>query len=153
MKYSLAPDIKKHIDDISKKYINTNENTVDYALMYVPSEAMYYEIINDTDIFDYCGTKRILPVSPLSFYAYLRVILMSFEGQKIQTEAKHILRTLQAIRKDFDKTEAAVSLLNKHLTNAYNQSSVVGGTIIGLGQKLDSIDLLGESKNTNSLNQ
>ncbi len=144
-------DVKKHIDDISKKYINTSENTVDYAIMYVPSEAMYYEIINDADLFDFGSNKRVLPVSPLSFYAYLRAILMSFEGQKIQSEAKKILSTLQAIRKDYEKTESAINLMNKHLTNAYNQSAAVGATFTGLGQKLSSIDMLSAEKTQDKL--
>ena len=50
-------DVKKHITDISKKYILAEENTVDYAIMYIPSEAIYYEIINDSDLFDYAGTQ------------------------------------------------------------------------------------------------
>ena len=73
-------DVKKHIDDISKKYILTEEGTIDYALMYIPSEAVYYEVVNNSSLFDYAGVKRVLPVSPTTFYAYLKAILMSFEG-------------------------------------------------------------------------
>ena len=84
-------DVKKHINDISKKYILTEEGTIDYALMYIPSEAVYYEIVNNPTLFEYSSSKRVLPVSPTTFYAYLRAILMSFEGQKIETKAKEIL--------------------------------------------------------------
>ncbi len=145
-KKDFGRDVKKHIDDISKKYINAAEKTVDYAIMYVPSEAIYYEIINDTELFDYSGARRVLPVSPLSFYAYLRAILMSFEGQKIQKEAKKILETLQQIKKDYEKTETALNLLNKHLTNAYNQSTNLSGSLGMLGRSISSIDLLSDNK-------
>lgn len=135
-------NVKKHVQDIAKKYILTAEGTVDYALMYIPSEAIYYEIINDTELFDYVGQQRILPVSPLCFYAYLRAILMSFEGQRIQSQAKEILITLRAIKKDYEKVEYQLSVLNKHVTNAYNQTSQVSGVLSSLGQKLDNTRLL-----------
>lgn len=76
-------DVKKHIDDISKKYILTEEGTIDYALMYIPSEAVYYEIVNNQNLFEHSSQKRVLPVSPTTFYAYIKAILMSFEGQNM----------------------------------------------------------------------
>ncbi|OGM57796.1 hypothetical protein A2955_04910, partial [Candidatus Woesebacteria bacterium RIFCSPLOWO2_01_FULL_37_19] len=118
-------DVKKHIDDIGKKYILTDEGTIDYALMYVPSEAVYYEIVNNQNLFEYAGDKRVLPVSPTTFYAYMRAILMSFEGQKIEAQAREILSTLRAIQKDYTKVEDNLGILQKHLTNAYNMMSSV----------------------------
>ena len=131
-------DVKKHIDDISKKYILTEEGTLDYALMYIPSEAVYYEIVNNPKLFEYSGEKRVLPVSPVTFYAYLKAILMSFEGQKIEQQAKNILQTIRALQKDYVKVEDGMGVLSKHLTNAYNQmSNVISGFAV-LGQKITS---------------
>ncbi len=141
-KREFIKNVKKHVMDISRKYILTTEGTVDYALMYIPSEAIYYEIINDNDLFDFVGQQRVLPVSPLCFYAYLRAILMSFEGQRIQSQAKEILITLQAMRKDYEKVEDQALLLNKHVTNAYNQSSQLTNLVSMLGQKINSIHVL-----------
>ena len=137
-------DVKKHINDISRKYILTEEGTIDYALMYVPSEAVYYEIVNNTKLFDYSGTKRVLPVSPTTFYAYMRAILMSFEGQKIEKEARAILSALRAISKDYEKVEDNLSVLQKHLNNAYNMMSNVFTSFAQLGQKISSTQTLGE---------
>lgn len=145
-KKEFQKDVKKHAGDIAKKYILASEGTVDYALMYIPSEAVYYEIINDADIFDYVGKLKILPVSPMSFYAYMKAILMSFEGQRIQSQAKEILQTLQAIKKDYEKTDEAFSVLNKHITNAYNQISQVTKSFLSLGQKLTSTTMLSSDK-------
>lgn len=137
-------DVKKHIDDISSKYILTEEGTIDYALMYIPSEAVYYEIVNSAEIFDYSGQKRVLPVSPTTFYAYLRTILMSFEGQKIEARARQILASIRAIQKDYNKTEENLGILGRHIQNAYNQMSNVLSGFTLLGQKLSSTQSLGE---------
>ena len=139
-------NVKKHIDDISNKYILTEEGTIDYALMYVPSEAVYYEIVNNPQLFDYASSKRVLPVSPMTFYAYIKAILMSFEGQKIEMQAKQILKTIKALQKDYGKVEDNLGVLSRHVTNAYNQMSNVSGSFSLLGQKLMSIYSLDSGK-------
>lgn len=144
-------DVKKHIDDISRKYILTEEGTIDYALMYIPSEAVYYEIVNNQNLFDYAGTKRVLPVSPVTFYAYMKAILMSFEGQKIEQQAKQILQTIRAVQKDYVKVEDNLGVLGRHLTNAYNQMSNVLSSFTLLGQKLSSTRSFEEKKENKQL--
>jgi len=139
-------DVKKHIDDISRKYILVDEGTVDYALMYIPSEAVYYEIVNNSDLFDYSSEKRILIVSPSTFYAYMKAILMSFEGQKIEAQAKEILSSLRAIQKDYEKAQDNLSILQKHLTNAYNMMGNVFSSFGSLGQKISSTQRLGDGE-------
>jgi len=136
-------DVKNHIDSISGKYILTEEGTIDYALMYLPAESIYYEIVNNTDLFDYSGKKRVLPVSPTTFYAYLRTILMSFEGQKIEQRARQILQAIRAIQKDYSKVDENLGILGRHIQNAYNQMSNVTSGFTLLGQKLTSTQTLG----------
>ena len=140
-------DVKKHIDDISRKYILTEEGTIDYALMYIPSEAIYYEVVNNSSLFDYAGERRVLPVSPTTFYAYMKAILMSFEGQKIESQAKEILISLRAIQKDYEKVDGNLAVLQKHLTNAHNTMDSVVAVFSQLGQKIASTKNLG-GKNT-----
>lgn len=137
-------DVKKHVDAISAKYILTDEGTIDYALMYIPSEAVYYEIVNNSDLFDYSGAKRVLPVSPTTFYAYMKAILMSFEGQKIEARAREILAAIRAIQKDYNKVDENLGVLGRHIQNAYNQMSNVLSGFTLLGQKLTSTQSLGE---------
>ena len=110
--------------------------------MYIPSEAIYYEIINDSDLFDFSGSQRVLPVSPMSFFAYMKAILMSYEGIKIQTKAKEILEILRSIKKDYEKIDGSWSVLTKHMTNAYNQVSQVSKNLMNLGQKISSTNML-----------
>ena len=135
-------DVKNHIKSISQKYILTSEGTIDYAIMYIPSESIYYEIINTADLYDYASKMRIVPVSPMSFYAYLKVILLSFEGQRIQKQAKDIIQILQSMRKDYEKADEAMGVLHKHLSNAFNQSSQVSQNLMKLGQKIESTSMI-----------
>jgi len=137
-------DVKIHIDTISKKYILTEEGTIDYALMYIPSEAVYYEIVNNPKLFDHSSLKRVLPVSPTTFYAYIRAILMSFEGQKIETKAREILAAIRAVQKDYNKVEDNLSKLQRHLNNAYNMMNNVLTSFTQLGQKIVSTQALGQ---------
>ena len=145
-KKTFESDVKKHVDDISRKYILVDEGTVDYALMYVPSESIYYEIVNNSDLFDYATTKRILFVSPSTFYAYMKAILMSFEGQKIEAQAKMILSSLHAIKKDYDKVNDNLSVMQKHLTNAYNMMENVFSSFGNLGRTIENIKSLGSGE-------
>ncbi len=142
VKKEFMNDVKKHIQSIGKKYILVDEHTMDYALMYIPSESVYYEIINNTELFDYAGEQRVLPVSPMSFYAYMKAILMSYEGQRIQSQAKQILDILKSIKKDYEKSEDSMATLQKHITHAYNQMSEVNRTFQSLGQKLSATSLI-----------
>ena len=137
-------DVRKHIRAIAGKYILPDEGTIDYALMYVPSEAVYYEIVNDPDLFDYAGRNKVLPVSPTTFYAYLKAILASFEGQRIEGQARQILVALGSIEKDYGKIADNLSVLSRHLTNAHNQMVNVNSSFGLLGQKLAGVRQLEE---------
>lgn len=139
-------DVKKHIKTISEKYILTDEGTIDYALMYIPTEAVYYEIVSSTELFDFSSRARVLPVSPTTFYAFLKAILMSFEGQKIEKQAQDILRSFRSVQKDYGKLGDNLSLLTKHITNAYNTTTTVLSQFTLLGQKIDTANKLDQPK-------
>ena len=141
-KRAFERDIKVHIDAISKKYILTEEGTIDYALMYIPSESVYYEVVNEPKLFEYASSKRVLPVSPTTFYAYIKAILMSFEGQKIEAKAREILVAIRAIKKDYGKVEDGLTTLQRHLNNAYNMMTNVFISFNKLGQKIASTQSL-----------
>jgi DNA recombination protein RmuC len=131
-------DVKKHIDDISRKYILPHEGTIDYALMYVPSEPVYYEIMsNQPALSDYSHSKRVLPVSPSTFYAYMRAILMSFEGKKIEERARIILGALRGIKGDSEKFAEALRILTKHINDAKNTSDLVNSRFANLAGKIE----------------
>ena len=131
-------DVKKHIDAISKKYILPDEGTMDFALMYVPSESVYYELVNMTELMDYARRARIYIVSPSTLYAHLQTILLSFEGKKIEAHSKEVFRTLRALQIDYDKVQDNMGVLGKHINNASAQFSNVTSQFLNMGQKLNS---------------
>ncbi|MDD5130298.1 MAG: DNA recombination protein RmuC, partial [Candidatus Omnitrophica bacterium] len=90
-------DIKNRINEIAVKYILPAENTYDFALMYIPAENVYYEVIIKEDIFTYSMSKKVIPVSPNTFYAYLQVICLGLRGLKVEENAKVILKSLGAL--------------------------------------------------------
>ena len=143
-KREFARDVKRHIDAISKKYILPEEGTVDFAIMYVPSESVYYEIVNISEVISYAREQRVYPVSPTTLYAHLRIILMSFEGKRIEQQARQVLSSIRAVQKDYDKMGGIVDLLGKHLNNAYNTMSSLASSFTQLGQKITSTQSLGE---------
>ena len=133
-----ARDVKKHIDDISKKYILPEEGTMDFALMYVPSEPVFYEIVNRPALMDYARGARVYIVGPNTLYAHLQAILLGFEGKRIETKGREVLALLRAVQKDYEKVEGNLGVLGKHVTNTYNQMANVTGSFQLLGQKLAS---------------
>lgn len=141
-KKDFTRDVKKHIDDISRKYILPDEGTMDFALMYIPSEPVYYEIVSQTEITDYAKQRRVYSVSPTTLYAHLQVILLSFQGKKIETKTKEVFSLLRAIQKDYEKTENNLGILGHHITNAFNSLSSVTSSFTLLGQKLSSTKIL-----------
>lgn len=132
-------DVKKHIDNIARKYILPEEGTIDYALMYIPSEPVYYEIMsNAPELSDYSHQKRVLPVSPSTFYAFMRAILMSFEGKKIEETARAILAALRGIKGDSEKFGEALRVLTKHINDTKNTADVVNSRYVALSGKIES---------------
>lgn len=117
--------IKKHADSIAKKYILPDEGTFDFALMYIPAENIYYETIIKDDLMDeggslysYLLSKKVIPVSPNSLYAYLQVIVTGLRGMRVQEHAKNILADLKRIEGDLGKFKEDYTILGKHLKNA-----------------------------------
>jgi DNA recombination protein RmuC len=142
-------DVKKHIDAIATKYILPDEGTYDFALMYVPAENVYYETIikedaagasEDRALFSYALEKRVIPVSPNSFYAYLQTILLGLRGMKVEERAQEILATLARLRGDFEKLEENFRLLGRHLTNATGAYTDTEKTLTKLDAKLSQVE-------------
>jgi DNA recombination protein RmuC len=119
--FSLA--VRKHADAIAEKYILPDEHTFDYALMFVPSEGVYYELLMTEDtkygqIDEYCRAKRVFPVSPNTFYACLSAVAISLKGQKIEENTRHLLAGMSGLQKQFEAFADVYDKLGTHLRHA-----------------------------------
>jgi len=139
-------DVKKHIDAISGKYILPDEGTFDFALMYIRAENVYYELIirgeavdTDKGLLNYAFAKRVIPVSPNSFYAYLQTILLGLKGLHIEEQAQEILKNLARLSGDFEKFRADFELVGKHLTNTNMRYDEADKRLAKFGDKLQSL--------------
>ncbi len=96
--------VRDRVDEIANKYISPEDGTLDFALMYVPSESIYYEIaVRDrgSEILDYAREQRVVICSPNTLYAYLQAIMMGVKGIQIAESAREIQETLEHLRQDF----------------------------------------------------
>lgn len=115
--------VKVHADSIAKKYIVPDEDTLELALMFVPSEAVYYELLRSADSRGqaadaYCRNRKIIPVSPNTLYAHLSVIAMGLRGMQIEENAKRLAANLMGLRKQMDTFSEQFDRLGTHLKNA-----------------------------------
>jgi DNA recombination protein RmuC len=115
-------DVKKRVDEIATRYIRPAEGTLSIALMYVPAENVYYEtIIRDEagdDLYHYCLSRRVLPVSPNSLYAYLETIMVGLKGFEIGQRAQAILGEIESLRIELEKFGKAYDTIGQHIRNA-----------------------------------
>jgi DNA recombination protein RmuC len=131
-------DVRRHIDAIAKKYILPDEGTLDFALMYVPSESVFYEIIGDDGVLEYARSHRVFIVSPSTFYAHLQTIMLSFEGRRIEHRAKEMLQLIRGLQVEYQKVDDAMGTLGKHLSNAQSQYAQASFGMQNIGIKLDN---------------
>lgn len=135
--------VKKHIDDISRKYILPGEGTVDFAVMYVPSENIYYEVMMaDEDVMTFAREKKVLLVSPNSFYHFLKIIMMGLERVKLHEEAKKILEIIKGIQQEAVKFGDVLTLTNKHVTNAKNAMDATTAEYNKFASLIDQVKLI-----------
>ncbi|MHB8753829.1 MAG: DNA recombination protein RmuC [Candidatus Acidiferrales bacterium] len=115
--------VRKHAESVAEKYILQNEGTLDVALMFVPSEGVYYELLMTSDIKlgrldDHCRGKGILPVSPNTLHAYLSAILMGLKGMQVEENAKHLQAGLAGLQSQLDSFAKVYDTLGGHLRHA-----------------------------------
>lgn len=145
-KRQFVSDVKKHVDAIADKYILPDEGTYDFALMYIPAENVYYETIirddseGEKNLSQYALSKRVIPVSPNSFYAYLQAIVLGLKGMKVEERAKEIIQYLGRLQGDFSKFQDEFGLLGKHLGHAQSTYQNAEKRLEQFGQKILSVE-------------
>lgn len=145
-------DVKKHINEIAKKYILPEEGTVDFAMMYINSEPVAYEIVvNMPELADFAHQKRIGIVSPNQFNHFLHVVMIGFERQRVSQQAQLILNSLRAIQSDARHFSEDLRILTKHITNAKNMADTASSSFDQLSGKIDTAQGIKMEEETESL--
>ncbi len=139
-------DVRKHIRAIASKYILPEEGTLDFALMYVPSESVAYEIVvNTPELLDYAHESRIVVVSPNQFNHYLKVVMIGLEGKKIEERAQMIMRSLRAIEQDTSRFGEDFRVMMTHLNNAKTKADAAQTSFGQLANKIENMHVLSEA--------
>src|SRR5437870_2719049 len=117
---ALARDVRAHVDAIASKYIRPEEGTYDFAFMYVPVEAVYYELAcgKTAAVLQYAHERRVFPVSPSTFTAYLQVIVLGLRGMQIEQHAREVMAYVAELGKDFDRFVEDFDLVGTHIGHA-----------------------------------
>ena len=119
-------DCTAHVDKIASSYIRPAEGTLDFAMMYIPAENVYYETIvkyagEANDILKYALDKKVIPVSPNLLYAYLMTVVMGLHGLRIEKQAAEIRQNLKKLNSAFAEFVSNWDILGRHLRNAHSQ--------------------------------
>jgi len=146
-------DVKKHVDAIASKYVLPDEGTYDFALMYIPAENVYYETIikdepDEENVSAYAVSRRVIPVSPNSLYAYLQAIVFGLRGLQIEKRAEEILSHLNRLQGDFGKFRDEFDTVGTHLKNAHNKYDDALKRLGQLEGKLEISSALAEQPGT-----
>lgn len=135
-------DIKKRIDEIATKYILPSESTVDMALMYVPAESIYYEVIQnvkDDDVSEYARKRKVYVVSPNTLYITLSAVIHWFKDIQLQKQTRDIMKRLEVVIKDAGTLATDFEKLGSYLsdaTSAYERTDKRLGLLVERTQKV-----------------
>src|SRR5438876_99747 len=134
-----ARDVKQHIDSIATKYIRPDEGTYDFAFMYIPVEAVYYELAcgKTGALLAYAHEHRVFPVSPTTFTAYLQVIALGLRGMQIEEHAHEVMAYVADLRRDFDRFADDFDKVGTHLGHAQSKYHEAGKRLDKFGTKLE----------------
>ncbi|MBM3155428.1 MAG: DNA recombination protein RmuC [Chloroflexi bacterium] len=139
-----ARDVTKHINDICGKYILPDYGTLDFALSYIPAENVYYEIIIKDEgsqrIADYALSKRVIPVSPNTFYAHLQAIAIGLKGLRVEKFAREILANLSHLKGEFDRFQEDYRLVGTHIHHAAQKYGEAERKLTRFSDKLATLE-------------
>jgi len=127
---AFAQAVRERVDQIREAFILPEEGTLDLALLFVPSESAFMEVMMTEDehgrLDDYCRHNRVLPVSPNSLHAYLGAVLVGLKGMELEDNAKRMMARLEAVKKQFDEFRQIYTTLGNQIEQAA-QTHVAAG--------------------------
>jgi DNA recombination protein RmuC len=134
-----ARDVKLHIDSIAAKYVRPDEGTYDFAFMYIPVEAVYYELAcgKTGALLSYAHERRVFPVSPTTFTAYLQVIALGLRGLQVEEHAHEVMAYVAELQRDFDRFADDFDKIGTHIGHAQSKHHEAGKRLDRFETKLE----------------
>jgi DNA recombination protein RmuC len=147
-------DVKKRVDEIATKYLKPDEGTTEFALMYVPSETVYYDlIVNSVEVEDYAQQKNVFITSPNTLFSKLKIFLSVYQQFELQKHATEILKALASIKIEAEKFDEDLGVLEKHISNASKASENVRSKYTKLFGKIENVNEIGKEEKPLELTQ
>jgi len=151
-------DLKNRIDETSK-YIRPNENTMDFAFMFIPSEALYYDLLvnkvgtantSSRDLIEYAfRDKHVIIVSPTSFMAYLQTVMQGLRSLQIEEQAKDIQvrvgqlgRHVASYQVYMQKLGASLGTTVNHFNTAHKELKKIDKDVVKIADSAPSVESL-----------
>jgi DNA recombination protein RmuC len=136
---AFSRDLKNHVDAIAQRYIRPDEGTYDFALMYLPSEGVYYELVGGKTgaLLQYAHDKRVFPVSPTTFTSQLQVIALGLKGMQIEQRAHEVMAYVAQLQGDFTRFRDDFQVVGKHIGNAQSKFAEAEKRLDRLDTKLE----------------
>jgi len=116
-------DVRARVEEVAK-YIRPDEDTLDFACMYVPAEGIFYEIIaggSEEDSMTFALERQVHLVSPNTFFALLQVVARGLARLRVQEDVKEFMARLAQVRRDFTRFRDEFDKLGTHLGHAKNK--------------------------------
>jgi DNA recombination protein RmuC len=137
LRRDFARAVKGKIDDIAAKYIRPDLGTYDFALMYLPSENIYYQTaVADSDLFEYGAGRRVFPVSPSTVYLYLVTVALGLQGMALEGKAAAVVVELRRLADELNKFQELFRVTGKHLRDAGNKYDEASRSLAGFRDRL-----------------
>ena len=135
-------DVKKRINEVAK-YILPEKGTLDFAILFLPNENIYYEAaIRAGDLSEYARSKKVLLTGPNTMLYVLQVLFQAYQSQKFAKKAQEALSKLQGVKNQAEKLDNAISLVEKHIGNAHAKLGGVKQENTKLQNQIDSVVLM-----------
>ena len=133
--------VQPHIDAIARKYLHPEAGTLDFALMYIPAEGVYYEaVVRTPDLLSYALEKRVIPVSPGTFYPYLLTLRLAFREAELHRQSQQVIRLLRELRQQLGLLLETYETLGRHLGNAQGKYQEVQAALRAVFHRLETVE-------------
>lgn len=138
---ALIRDVKKMIDEISRKYIKPSEyNTTNFAFMYIPSESVWYSLfVMNPSVFKYAIERRVFPVSPNTLMSYLYVVLEGLKAFEIEKSVDSLISEINSLSKRIEEGIGEFDKLERHMRNSLNKVKSVKDALVEISDKVNTL--------------